>query len=343
MEHQERSAFPTPQEGKIVRECQRKLVLFVAVIQLASGIAASQPAGVGASKDDASPKEWTRGMRVHSTGMAPTRQLSFQFKPGQFAHYEVTQRMLIVSKYPQAEEKMQNESVTTKHYRVVAADASGVAQLEPMIDHVRMSVRFNDLAPNAYDSKVDVNPPQGFEDVAKSVGKAMARVHLTPNGELTKVTVLDGAPPALATAAADADPKLNFLIPLPKEPVGVGAVWKDRFQTPVVVGQGLTQPVTMQREFELKKIEGSLATIAFKTTVITPIGNPQVEAQLLQRKPSGVIEFDIDRGLILSQRTTASGEVFQAFGPNTAMQAALETTERWLPQTTAEQPTASRN
>jgi hypothetical protein len=35
--------------------------------------------------------------------------------------------------------------------------------------------------------------------------------------------------------------------------------------------------------------------------------------------------------------------VVQAFGPNTALQAALETSERWMPQTAGVQPAALRN
>jgi hypothetical protein len=283
------------------------------------------------------------GPALASPGQGPTHQLAYKFTPGQFAHYEVTQRMTIVSKYPQSEEKMKNESVTTKHFRVIAAESGGAAQLEPMIDRVRMSVKFNDAEPISYDSAAKEPPPPGFEAVAKTVGQAMARVHLTPNGELTKVTVLGEASPALTAAAAEADPKLNFLIPLPREAVGVGAVWKDRYQVPVSVGQGLTQPITLQREFQLTNVEGKAATITFRTSVITPVSDPQIEAQLLQRKPSGTVEFDLERGLILSQKTTASGQVVQAFGPNTALQAALETSERWMPQTAGVQPATLRN
>jgi hypothetical protein len=291
--------------------------------------------GVSLAADD-------KGVTLTSPGQGPTYQLAYKFTPGQFAHYEVVQKMNILSKYPEAQETVENESTTMKHFRVVALDADGIAQLEPIIDRVRMAALFNGVNKISYDSNDPGNPPQGFENVAANIGKAMARVHITPNGELAKVTLLPGAPAALSTLAAQADPKLNFLIPMPREAVGVGAVWRDRYQVPVMVGENLSQPVTMQRQFELTKVTGTVATIGFKTSVLTPLSNPQVEAQLLQRTPAGTIEFDLDRGLIISQATKAAGQVVQAFGANTLMQASLETAERWLPQTTGVQPATLR-
>lgn len=277
------------------------------------------------------------GVTVSQPGQGATYQLAYKFQPGQFARYEVVQKSKIVSKYPQASETVDNESTTSKHYRVVASDDGG-AQLEPIIDRVQMSVTFNALEKREYDSAVAGEPPQGFGDVAANVGRALARVHLTSNGEMTKVTPLANAPQSLVAMAAQNDSKLNFLVPFPKEPVGVGAVWKDRYQTPVTVGQGLSQPVTLQREFELKSVSGSVATINFKTIVITPLGNPQVEAQLLQRRPAGVIEFNLERGLIVSQITKAAGDVVNPFGANTQLSATLESTERLIDPVAGVQP-----
>ncbi|HUQ70240.1 MAG TPA: hypothetical protein VM165_11985 [Planctomycetaceae bacterium] len=280
------------------------------------------------------------GVTLTSPGQGTTYPLAYKFTPGTFAHYEVTQKSVILSRYEQGQEKMNNESTTTKHFRVVTADAAGVAQLEPIIDRVKMAVTFNDVNKVEYDSADPGPAPRGFEAVAATIGKSTARIHLTPNGELTKVTALPDAPASLTALAAKADPSMNFLIPLPREAVGIGAVWKDRYQVPVVVGEGLSQPVTLQREFALTKVTGAVATITFQTKIITPMDNPQVQAQLLQRTPAGTIEFDLDRGLIVAQTTKASGEVVQAFGANTKMQASLETTERLIPQTAGVQPAA---
>jgi len=277
---------------------------------------------------------------ITSPGQGTTYPLAYKFTPGQFAHYEVLQKSVIVSRYAQGQEKMNNESTTTKHFRVVTADAAGVAQLEPIIDRVRMSVTFDDVNKVEYDSAQPGPPPRGFEAVAATIGKSMARLHLTPNGQLSKVTALPDAPASFTALAAQADPTLNFLVPLPREAVGVGAVWKDRYQVPVSVGPGLSQPVTLQRQFELAKVTGNVATITFQTIIITPMDNPAVQAQLLQRTPTGTIEFDLDRGLIVAQTTKASGQVVQAFGANTFMQASLETTERLIPQTAGVQPAA---
>lgn len=280
------------------------------------------------------------GVTVVHPGEAPLRKLQYKFSSGQFAHYEVVSKMTMITQHGQAQVKATNESQAWKMFRVVTVEANGQATLEPLIERVKMQAQIDNLPPTTYDSQLDPAPPREFAEVAKSIGRVQARFVYSPEGELLKIVALPGAPPALTAAAEKVDAKYSFLVPFPKAPVGIGAVWKDRFQVVVSVGEGLGQPVTLQRQFTWKSLEGSVATILAKTSVLSPINNPQVEGQLMQRTPSVVIQFDLDRGLVLSQTASVDQEVVNALGPNTRLHAVSETVERLLPIPAGVQPAA---
>jgi hypothetical protein len=277
-----------------------------------------------------------------SPGEGPSQRLAYKFAPGQFAHYEVTSNMKIITQKGTVQAVAKNDSQSWKQLRVVTVDDEGNATLEPVITRVKMRAQFDNLPEVTWDSQADPAPPKDFAAVAAQIGRAHARVVVSPNGELLKITALAGAPDHIAAAADKADPKYNFLVVLPKEPIGVGAVWKDRFQVPVTVGMGLSQPITLQRQYTLTKINGSIATIALKTSVVTPINNAEIEGQLMQRTPAGIIEFDVDRGLIVSQNTSVDNQVVNAMGPGTKLQANSDTLEKLVPASAAVQPAALR-
>lgn len=279
------------------------------------------------------------GVTLTSAGSEPRQQLAYKFQLGHFVNFEVVNKMTMTTQYQQATEKVTHESKTWKQLRVISIDESGNILLEPYIQRVIMSAKFNDAEPTVFDSDKPDETPHQFNEVAKTVKKPVARVLVTSSGELLKITLLEGAPASLAQGGTAADPRLNFLTSMPKEPVGVGGIWKDRFEAPVNVGSnGLQQMVKLQRVYEVTKIEGNIATISLKTGVITPVSDPQIELQLMQRTPTGVLEFDIARGCVLSQRTIGDRTVVGALGPNTQVRSTMETIDRWLPPAGDAQP-----
>ncbi len=276
--------------------------------------------------------------KLVTAGNEPKQVFAYKLTPGLFAHFEVRHQMTVISEANGEVEKVTNHSNSRKHFRVVSVDEQGNAVLEPIVDSVYMSAKFGETDPIVYDSTKDVEPPRQFREVKATIGRPVSRVTVSPNGTLQKVTLLEGAPSHLAESSIKNDPRLNFLVVFPTEPIGVGATWRERFTAEVVVGQNLKQPVTLQRQYDVTAIDGTVATLKVRTSVITPLSNPQVEAQLMQRKPSGTIQFDLERGLILSQSTAASEQVVGAFGPKTSVQASSETQEKWVPNPAGVQP-----
>lgn len=260
-----------------------------------------------------------------------TFELKYKFQPGEFLYYKVSNTMKIVTQYNGASEESQNTSQAWKQLRVVAVDEAGNALLEPMVERVRMSAIRDEEEAAKYDSAEDAEAPPQFQQLQETIGKVMARVNVTVHGELNQVQTTPHSNPSLVEAAKKKDPRLNFLIVLPTTPVRINDTWKDRFETEVTVDKGLMQKVTVQRAYTLAAIKGSIATIKLKTSVVTPIDDPQLKVQLIQRTPSGIIEFDLEKGRIVLMKTGVDEVVVNAFGPKSSMSAVTSSTEELLP------------
>ncbi len=165
----------------------------------------------------------------------------------------------------------------------------------------------------------DPDPPQ-----SKAAG--------TPKSNATEVpeSIVSATSKPNEAAAAKPDQKLSFLIPLPKEPITVGHRWKQKYDEPVNVGQGLRQQIPMLRQFELTSISDGIATIKFRTSILALLNDPKIQGQLAQQTPSGTIEFDIERGLIRSRKSVTNEAVVNAFGPQSLLQVVGESAEKMI-------------
>lgn len=279
-----------------------------------------------------------------STGASPAAKavsaeqtvlLKYKFQPGQFVHYEVSDRVRYVTQQGGNAFESLTQNDSSKHLRVVSVDDDGSVLLEPIIDRIRMSAKLHDQPLVEFDSAKDKVAPAKFQRHKETVGKPMARFKHAPNGELLEVRIIDADIVKSGAAADKADPKVNFLIPLPKEPIAVGHRWKQKYDAPVSVGQGLTQQIPMLRQFELKGVSEGIATIKFRTSILALLNDPKIQGQLAQQTPSGTIEFDIERGLIRSRKSVTNEAVVNAFGPQSLLQVEGESTEKMIPNAPA--------
>jgi hypothetical protein len=260
-----------------------------------------------------------------------TYLLRYKFQPGQFLYFEVDNSMKIVTQYESAKEEVANTSQAWKQLRVVSVDDAGNALLEPMVERVRMKALRDDEVAGTYDSAEDAEAPPQFQQIKDTVGAVMARVNVAPNGDLLEVVPIAKNNPALLEAAKKNDPRLNFLVVMPKTPVRIGDTWKDKFPAEVTVDKGLKQQMTIHRTYKLMSVNGNIAVINLKTAVIPMPDDPQILVQLIQRTPSGVIEFDMEKGLVVSTNTQIDATVHNAFGPKSSMSAKTTSIEKLLP------------
>jgi hypothetical protein len=134
-----------------------------------------------------------------------------------------------------------------------------------------------------------------------------------------------------STAGASSAPE-SYLVPLPENAVAVGETWKERFELDVVTQDKLPLKVAMQRTYKLASLDKQQATIDFRTTILTPIEDPALAAQLIQRETSGKIVFDIDKGLIVSRTSAVDRTVVNPFGSKSSMRASSTYREQWIPE-----------
>lgn len=258
-------------------------------------------------------------------------RLAYKFQPNQFAHFDTWQATTIRTQFGEAREATTNEVRTRQHYRVVAVEADGNAILEVVINRIYMTVQFEDNPPTVFDSTQPASecPPQ-FRHILKSVGKPRARMKFAPNGEILSVTKMireltaedDQTPDTPERRGAEG--RYNFLVVFPREPVPVGATWKDTYEVDVPIDKSLRRPVKLQRQFALASVDDGRATIQMKTAVLTPVQEPDQLAKLIQLTPSATIIFDVDRGTILSRTTEIDETVIGVAGPKSSLHATGE-------------------
>jgi hypothetical protein len=263
----------------------------------------------------------------------PLYRLEYKLQAGQTIYYDIMQKAKIITQKEGKAETTQNESNTRMHFRVLSVAADGQAELESSIDHVKMSYSFGGGDPITYDSQNDRIPPRGFGGVKESIGRPLARLKVEKSGKLVSAISLRGENAEDKNDVSD-DPARNYLVPLPTEPVAVGATWTQQLSVRVRISRNLTNKVTLLRKYEFASIEGHVATIRVKTGVVTPVDDPQILMQLIQRTPQGTIRLDLEQGLIVSRISTTDKTELGVLGPNSSMQAVSELKETLVPAPT---------
>lgn len=246
-------------------------------------------------------------------GEENTVLLRYKFQPNQAVHFDYSQEMTMHVQKKEFKQKIESQTSTAKHLRVISVDSEGTALLEPVIDRVRMSSREDDGVPTSFDS--DDGPekcPAAFRPLLQSVGQPKLRIKFSALGHVVSVDgINDGKPVA---EQLQKDPSLNFLIVLPESPVKVGDTWKDDFEVDVQIDKTLKQGIKLRREYRLAKIDGSNVEIELRMGAITPIRDPAVELQLSSRLLSGTIVFDREQGQIVSRHVKTDQQVINALG-----------------------------
>ncbi|MBI1348457.1 hypothetical protein GC163_19460 [bacterium] len=283
-------------------------------------------------------EDTVKPVEVTSPGSEPRQALRYHFQAGQFLHYEVLSKISMKSQYQQTVETVRNETQSWKQFRVITVDDQGMALLEPVVDRALATIQYNDDSPIKWDSQESIDKdPNQVRDIRQTIGKPITRIQVNAQGQIQKVTLLDGAPAKLAGADAK-DARQNFLVTMPVEPVGVGATWKEQFYV-TVTAQGLPpQRVSLQRQYQLTKLDGNVATISLKTQLLQVVNNPQIHLQLLNMTPTGEIEFDLAKGHLLSQRISDSDQIVGALGPQSVVQSTMDFVESWRPSPAGIQP-----
>lgn len=285
--------------------------------------------------------------------------LVYKFQPGQFYYIEgedlgemIIQDAKAVNKDGNPfESKSHQHTQMLKSFRVVTTDENGGAVLEPILEKVRMASQVDDKPIVSFDSTTGEQPPKEFEKISGTLGRPLARFHVTASGRLVKVSMLvNDAPATFTEAAAKADPLINILTVMPENaanggekgsarPVKIGDKWSEKFEMTVSVGSNLTQKLSQKisliKSFELTKVEENIATITVRTNLLTPSEDPEILRQIAQMVSAGTIEFDMQQGRVMSKFIKIDEKVINAFGAQTLLHARGQSMEKALLQNPA--------
>ncbi|MDB5392350.1 MAG: hypothetical protein JWM11_7996 [Planctomycetaceae bacterium] len=281
------------------------------------------------------------GKSPNATGAASgTYRLAYKYQAGDSVGYETVHKVKFISQFKGTEEVATNCTETKKRYKVVRVHPNGNAELQLIIDWVRMKVNFGGDDPGTeFDSKdTGARSQQKFENIYKIIGKPQATLLCAPNGKVLKFVQEKATPDSIGKGEVQlkdisAQDEFSFLTIFPDAPIKVGDTWSEKSDTKVVVDEKLKQTIELKRTYKLESVDGNRAAISFKTAILTPFNNPSISIQLIQRETSGRLVFDMERGTVVSRTVDTDKTLIKPVGDNTAMRATSHLLERLLTQT----------
>jgi hypothetical protein len=289
----------------------------------AAAITAAAPKATPAAKSPTT----TAPYRVDEAPQAGARsyKLRYKFKPGETVRWEVEHKAKIRTTVQGTTQTAETSSDSIKVWKVKSVDAEGNATFVYSVERVDMRQKFDGRQETHYNSSTDDKPPHGFENVAKAVGIPLATLTLDPLGAVIKreENYVQAAPL-----------QENVTLPLPENALTTGEEWTMPADITVTLPEGerkVTKKIKARQLYRLESVDEGVATIRLETQVLTPVNDPQIEAQIVQSKANGAVHFDIAAGRILSQESDIDEHVNGFQGAASSMHYITRFSEKLLP------------
>jgi hypothetical protein len=278
----------------------RKLALSIIAIALAIQTGAA----VAQTKDDATSKAAAK-----SDG--EKHLLRYRFRPDEVVRSKVIQQTKIETTIGGTTQAAEMSSISIKAWRVTDVSASGNITFDTMIEAVDMRQQMSGRQEIRYNSQTDEKAPPGYENAAASVGKQLTTITIDPAGKLIRREKKH----QIGVDNLNA----QVVVPLPPEPIPVGESWTASSDVAVSLDTNQTKILTVKNRYQLEKVENGIATISVQT-ILPPINDPKIRAQLIQRMTKGTVRFDIKAGRVTNQKTDLDEQVIGFSGPGSNLQ-----------------------
>jgi hypothetical protein len=252
--------------------------------------------------------------------------LRYKFQKGEELRWEVMHQSVTQASVSGTVQSTESVSKSTKLWRVKDVDADGVATFEHLVEDVEMKQQLSGRDPVRYNSKTDKKAPDGFVDLAQSVGVVLTEARMDPQGTV----VSRKNRPAKASSQNEGP----MTMPLPKDPVAIGESWSYNHEADLVRPNQTRKKVKLLQKFTLEDVKTGVATIRVSNQIITPINDPAMEVQLIQRESAGKLKFDIEAGRLLSQQIDADKRVVGFRGDASSMHYLNRFSEKLVPPAT---------
>ena len=217
--------------------------------------------------------------------------LRYKFEPGMVISSEVTHLAKTDTKVDSSEQNSHSRTVSQKTWEVTRVE-NGEMTFEYKILEIDMSQRIGADMEIRYSSKSGDEPARQFQAAADSVGKVISTVTIDEQGMIVARSD-ETNPPNLGMG--------DITLPVPKKPIAVGATWEVPRELRIRREDSTVKTVRFRELFRLDKVSAGVATIAVRSEMLTPITEPQEEAQVLQQLSNGTIKFDVDAGRMISK------------------------------------------
>ncbi len=265
---------------------------------------------------------------------SPKHTLRYKFRPGQTLRWEVTHRARVETTVSGTTQTADTQTTSVKVWRVTAVAPDGSATFEHSVESVDMRQKLSGRMETHYNSRTDKTPPVGFETVAKSIGVPLSTITLDPLGKIVKRQAARPKP--------GGEHEGQITIPFPEEAVPVGHTWSFPYEIDVPTHAGTIQKVKTLQSFTLEEVKDGVATIRVATQVLTPIHDPALEVQLVQREATGMVRFEIASGRVVEQQMEVDKQVVGFSGPASSLHYRTRFTEKYLEEAKAGEKTAAR-
>jgi hypothetical protein len=252
--------------------------------------------------------------------------LRYRFLTGEVVRSKVIQQTKIETTIGGVTQTAEMTSISTKAWRVTNVDDTGRVTFDTMVEAIDMRTQMSGRQEVTYNSQTDKKPPPGYESAAASVGKLLTTVTIDPTGKLIRREKKHQV--GVDNAAA------QVMVNLPAEPIAVGEPWSVPADVSVSLDGGETKTVTVKNRYQLEKVENGIATISV-ATILPPINDPKIRAQLIQRMTKGTIHFDLKAGRVISQKTDLDEQVIGFSGPGSNLHYLGRFSEELLQSTTS--------
>ncbi len=220
-------------------------------------------------------------------------RLRYKYEQGETISYAVEHLVAIDTTIAGNNQKTKLRTQSTRSLQVEHVSPEGNMRFAHVVDHVDMWSEVAGRNPLHFASDQEGPPPPEYEHVAETVGKPISLITINPRGE-----VIDRQDkvqhPDLGLG--------GITIPLPEGEIANGDSWSRPLELKVRLEDQRIKAIQTRELYQLEKVETGIATISIKTQILTPIDDPRVKAQIVQRISEGEVRFDIDKGRLVSRQ-----------------------------------------
>lgn len=236
--------------------------------------------------------------------------LIYKFEPGSELTWNVVHEVHKKLIYAGLTREVQTRSQIKRRWIVQQAPNDPQKLLcEHRIDEMILQQQEEGKNPISFDSRKDEKAPREFAvfGTDKTVGKVLEKFIIDHQGMMTEKT-------KLVREYHGMEKDSRVLVPFPDTPVAIGDSWTIPMLIFLKGRDGTIRNYHATEKFTLENVHEGLATIRFRTILLSVVTDPVIEAQLAERLFNGYARFDMNRGIVLQTELEFNKSVANAMG-----------------------------